>query len=246
MTAPYWLETSSDLFPDVSLALTEPDGLLAVGGNLSPERLENAYRHGIFPWYSGDQPILWWSPNPRSVLFPEKLHISRSLRKSILKNRFRITLDQAFNDVIKACAEQPRSGQGGTWIMSEMEDAYIELYRLGIAHSAEAWLDDTLVGGLYGVAIGKVFFGESMFSRTTDASKIAFSFLVRQLEEWKFTLIDCQLKTRHLDSLGAVNIPRNEFINILDLYCKEPDVSAPWKLEISTLDIINDQESRSE
>lgn len=246
MTAPYWLETSSDLFPDVSLALTEPDGLLAVGGNLSPERLENAYRHGIFPWYSGDQPILWWSPNPRSVLFPEKLHISRSLRKSILKNRFRITLDQAFNDVIKACAEQPRSGQGGTWIMSEMEDAYIELHRLGIAHSAEAWLDDTLVGGLYGVAIGKVFFGESMFSRTTDASKIAFSFLVRQLEEWKFTLIDCQLKTRHLDSLGAVNIPRNEFINILDLYCKEPDVSAPWKLEISTLDIINDQESGSE
>lgn len=142
MTAPYWLDPADDLFPfpDVSLALTEPDGLLAVGGNLSPARLENAYRHGIFPWYSEGQPILWWSPDPRSVLFPEKLRISRSLRKNIQKNRYRITFDQAFKEVITACAEQPRPGQGGTWILSEMADAYIQLHKQGIAHSVEAWL----------------------------------------------------------------------------------------------------------
>lgn len=246
MTAPYWLQADNNQFPDVSLALTEPDGLLAAGGSLSPERLESAYRHGIFPWYSNDQPILWWSPNPRSVLFPEKLHISRSLRKKILHTHFQITFDRAFNDVINACAEQPRFGQGGTWILPEMEDAYTELHRHGIAHSVEAWLDDTLVGGLYGVAIGKVFFGESMFARATDASKTAFAYLVRQLERWGFTLIDCQLRTKHLDSLGAVNIPRDEFIKLLSLYCNEPGIPAPWKLELSALEVIDGKESRPE
>ena len=243
MTAPYWIDASDDhfLFPDVSLALTEPDGLLAIGGSLSPNRLESAYRHGIFPWYSEGQPILWWSPDPRSVLFPEKLRVSRSLRKSIRKNQFRITFDQAFNDVIYACAEQPRPGQGGTWIMSEIAEAYIQLHKHGLAHSIEAWLDDTLVGGLYGVAIGKVFFGESMFATTTDASKVALAFLVRQLQSWKFALIDCQMKTKHLESLGAVNIPRNEFIKILDLHCNEPNKPTPWKLELTAREVIDDR-----
>ncbi len=241
MTAPYWLDPADDLlpFPDVSLALTEPDGLLAVGGNLSPARLENAYHHGIFPWYSEGQPILWWSPDPRSVLFPEKLRISRSLRKNIQKNRFRITFDQAFKEVITACAEQPRPGQGGTWILSEMANAYIQLHKQGIAHSVEAWLDDTLVGGLYGVAIGKIFFGESMFARATDASKIAFATLVTHLRSWKFELIDCQLQTRHLDSLGAVNIPRADFIKILDIYCNKTESPAPWEIELSTLEVVS-------
>lgn len=248
MTAPYWLDASNDHFPfpDVSLALTEPDGLLAVGGSLSPGRLENAYRHGIFPWYSEGQPILWWSPDPRSVLFPEKLRISRSLRKSILKGRFSVTFDQAFNDVVKTCAKQPRSGQGGTWILSEMVEAYEQLHQYGIAHSVETWLDNTLVGGLYGVAIGKVFFGESMFATTTDASKVALAFLVRQLQSWQFSLIDCQMQTRHLDSLGAVSIPRNEFIKILNLYCQEPAIPVPWKLELTAGEVINGREPGTE
>ena len=191
MTAPYWLNPYDPTdFPDVSLALREPDGLLAVGGDLRIERLLAAYQRGIFPWYSGDQPILWWSPDPRSVLFPDKLHISRSLRKTLRKQLFTITFDTAFEEVIHACSE-PRADGLGTWITDEMQQAYLRLHQSGYAHSVECWLNGKLVGGLYGVAMGKVFFGESMFSRVTDASKIAFVFLVRQLQRWQFEMIDC-------------------------------------------------------
>ncbi|MDH5594857.1 MAG: leucyl/phenylalanyl-tRNA--protein transferase, partial [Gammaproteobacteria bacterium] len=173
-------QSNNPLFPDVEQALTEPEGLLAVGGDLSPERLLEAYRRGIFPWYSEDQPVLWWSPNPRSVLFPDKLKISRSLKKTLNKNLYTVTLDTAFRDVMVACA-QPRKDGNGTWITPDMIDAYCTLFEQGHAHSVETWLNDELVGGLYGIAIGKVFFGESMFSKKTDASKVAFTKLVQQL-----------------------------------------------------------------
>lgn len=207
-------------FPDVNLALREPDGLLAVGGDLSSKRILSAYRHGIFPWYSEAQPILWWSPDPRTVLFPDALKVSRSLRKTLNQQRFRVTLDQAFNAVIRACAE-PRPDSSGTWITPEMAAAYCELHAKGVAHSVECWRDDRLVGGLYGIAIGRVFFGESMFSRETDASKVAFCHLVRQLRAWNFGLIDCQVYSSHLASLGAGEIPRRRFVAYLDILCDE-------------------------
>ena len=207
-------------FPDVNLALREPDGLLAVGGDRSPERILSAYRRGIFPWYSEDQPILWWSPDPRTVLFPAALNISRSLRKILRQQRFRVSLDQAFGAVIQACAE-PRAGSTGTWITPEMADAYRELHARGAAHSVECRHNDRLVGGLYGVAIGRVFFGESMFSREPNASKVAFCHLVRQLQAWGFGLIDCQVYSGHLASLGAEEIPRRRFIQYLDILCDE-------------------------
>jgi leucyl/phenylalanyl-tRNA--protein transferase len=215
----------------VALALREPDGLLAVGGDLSMERLLTAYRRGIFPWYSGDQPILWWSPDPRSVLFPDKLHISRSLRKTLRKQQFKITMDTAFADVIYACS-QPRAGEPGTWITDEMQQAYIRLHQAGHAHSVECWLKDELVGGLYGVAIGHVFFGESMFSFVTDASKVAFVFLVRQLQRWQFGLIDCQIQSAHLDQFGAELIPRSEFITLLDQFCLQGDQEGAWNMDV--------------
>lgn len=227
---PYWIaqgETSLD-FPDVSLALREPDGLLAVGGDLSPERIISAYRNGVFPWYSDGQPILWWSPDPRTVLVPEKLKISTSLRKKLRGRRFSVTIDSAFAQVIRRCSE-PRSGSGDTWITGEMQDAYIRLHRLGHAHSVETWLDEQLVGGLYGVSIGKVFFGESMFSRQSDASKIAFAHLVRRVESWGVSLIDCQVYTAHLASLGAEEIPRRSFIVQLEALCDAELDSEAWK-----------------
>ena len=231
MTAPYWLNPYDPTdFPDVSLALREPDGLLAVGGDLSVERLLAAYQRGIFPWYSGDQPILWWSPDPRSVLFPDKLHISRSLRKTLRKQQFKITLDTAFTDVIHACS-QPRAGDPGTWITDEMQQAYIRLHQAGHAHSTECWLNDKLVGGLYGVAIGKVFFGESMFSKTTEASKVAFVFLVQQLQRWQFGLIDCQIQSAHLDQFGAELIPRVEFTSHLNEFCQAGGSENVWKMD---------------
>jgi leucyl/phenylalanyl-tRNA--protein transferase len=205
-------------FPDVSLALREPEGLLAVGGDLSTERILSAYRHGIFPWYSEEQPILWWSPDPRTVLFPAALKVSRSLRKTLNQHRFQLTLDTAFKDVITACAE-PRARSFGTWITGEMAAAYCDLHAQGFAHSVECRLDDCLVGGLYGVAIGRVFFGESMFSREPDASKAAFCHLVRQLAAWGFGLIDCQVYSSHLASLGAEEIPRSRFVQHLDILC---------------------------
>ncbi len=231
MTAPYWLNPyDREDFPDVNLALREPDGLLAIGGDLSVERLLAAYRRGIFPWYSGEQPILWWSPDPRSVLVPEKLRISRSLRKTLKKNAFRISVDEAFAKVIHGCA-QPRTDEPGTWITDEMRQAYIRLHEAGHAHSVECWQDDRLVGGLYGVALGKLFFGESMFSRVSNASKVAFVYLTRQLQRWEFALIDCQIQSAHLDHFGAENIPRSVFIHTLEHYRTQPVHPGNWRLD---------------
>jgi len=216
-------------FPDTALALEEPNGLLAVGGSLNSDTLFNAYRQGIFPWYSDGQPILWWSPNPRAVIYPDQLKLSRSLKKRLRQQPFEVTLDHAFNDVIQACAT-PRDDGHGTWITSEMQAAYIEMHRLGHAHSVEAWRDGQLVGGLYGIAIGQVFFGESMFSRESDASKIAFAHLVSQLKKWQFSLIDCQIGSAHMTSLGAKEIPRTTFIDHIEIACSTPN-SAPhsWR-----------------
>jgi leucyl/phenylalanyl-tRNA--protein transferase len=234
---PYWLDPDSDpaQFPDPSYALLEPDGLLAVGGDLTPARLLNAYRQGIFPWYSDGEPILWWSPNPRAILFPEQLKISKSLRKTLRKHPFRVTLDTAFARVIEACSESRLDKDGsesGTWITEEMKQAYITLHRIGFAHSVECWEGDELVGGLYGVSMGKVFYGESMFARRSDASKVGFAHLVRQLIEWKFALIDCQVHTDHLASLGAVDIPRDEFLALLDRHCDPFEAhQGQWQLD---------------
>ncbi len=202
-------------FPDPQTAETDPDGLLAVGGDLSPARLINAYRRGIFPWYSAGQPILWWSPDPRMVLFPERLHVSRSLRRTLRRGEYQITFDRDFGAVIRACAEVPRPGQEGTWITPEMMEAYETLHRLGLAHSVEAWYRGELAGGLYGVALGRIFFGESMFSTRSDASKVAFVHLVRSLQAAGSPLIDCQVHTDHLASLGAAPLPRARFLELL-------------------------------
>ncbi|PPK72875.1 leucyl/phenylalanyl-tRNA--protein transferase [Methylobacter tundripaludum] len=215
-------------FPSTNRALREPDGLLAVGGCLSQSRLLNAYRHGIFPWYNPGEPILWWSPDPRLVLFPNKLVISRSLSKTLRKNIFTVTIDQAFNDVIAACAD-PRKDAAGTWITPEIKAAYRQLHQTGFAHSVETWLDDELVGGLYGIALGRVFFGESMFHTRTDASKAAFATLVKQLVSWGYQLIDCQVHTRHLESFGAEEIDRDYFTVLLDRYCDAPAAPSAWQ-----------------
>ena len=214
-------------FPDVSLAEVEPNGLLAVGGDLSPMRLINAYRHGIFPWFSEGEPILWWSPDPRTVLFPDKIKVSRSLRKSLRSGKFRVTYDRAFLQVIKACAK-PRAGSPGTWLVPEMIDAYTELYRLGMAHSVEVWQQEHLVGGLYGVAIGSVFYGESMFSRVSDSSKVALVHLCQTLSAMDFKMIDCQVYTTHLIRLGAEEIPRQQFCHYLDNWCTLPAGQLSW------------------
>lgn len=228
--APFLLEPGRLGFPDPELALEDPDGLLAIGGDLSPRRLLTAYRLGIFPWYSEEQPLLWWTPNPRAVLFPADLKVSRSLRKTLRKRPFRVTLDTAFEAVVEGCAA-PRSDGLGTWITPEMKAAYCNLFRMGFAHSVESWEGDELVGGLYGIAIGRAFFGESMFSRRSDASKVAFVHLVRQLEAWGFGLIDCQVASDHLASLGATEIPRRRLMDLLDEYCERPGVPAPWRFE---------------
>ena len=215
-------------FPELIKALDEPNGLLALGGCLSVQRLLNAYRHGVFPWFNPGEPILWWSPDPRLVLFPEQLLISRSLHKTLRKNQFEIRLDSAFEQVIDACAA-PRTYSSGTWITDEMRNAYVELHRLGVAHSVETWHDHELVGGLYGIAIGKVFFGESMFHRKTDASKVAFAHLVNHLLAWDYRLIDCQVSSEHLLSLGATEIPRSQFANLLDQFCDQAVSSSAWQ-----------------
>ncbi len=218
-------------FPSVKKALKEPDGLLAIGGCLSKKRLVNAYRQGIFPWYNPGEPILWWSPDPRLVLFPEKLVVSRSLRKTLRQHVYSVTIDQAFAEVMTRCA-QPRAGQSGTWITADIKQAYNELFRLGLAHSAEAWLDGELVGGLYGVALGQVFFGESMFHSRTDASKVAFAVLVEQLKAWGYRLIDCQVHSPHLVSLGAEEVSRDEFGQWLDHYCEQAADSSAWRVAL--------------
>ncbi|MCQ8127552.1 leucyl/phenylalanyl-tRNA--protein transferase [Methylomonas rivi] len=215
-------------FPSLDKALGEPNGLIAVGGCLSPQRILNAYRHGIFPWFNPGEPILWWSPDPRLVLFPDKLIVSRSLRKTLRKQLFEIRYDSAFEQVIAACAA-PRSDQGGTWITGDMKQAYLQLHRMGFAHSVEAWQDRQLVGGLYGIGIGRVFFGESMFHRKTDASKVVFAHLVGQLTLWDYQLIDCQVSSGHLFSLGAEEIPRQVFAGLLDRLCPSPPAPLAWQ-----------------
>ena len=212
-----WLNRASLKFPPLHQALREPNGLLAAGADLSAERLVAAYRHGCFPWYQDGQPLLWWSPDPRTVLLPNNLHISRSLRKVLRSDLFSVTFDRNFTDVIHACSE-PRKDEDGTWITSEMQAAYFALHAQGHAHSVEVWQQDQLVGGLYGIAIGQLFFGESMFSRASNASKVGFVTLVSALKAAGFVLIDCQMPTAHLISLGAQSIRRSEFSEYLAQY----------------------------
>lgn len=209
-----WLEPEDD-FPPLSAALTEPNGLLAASAELSVERLITAYLHGIFPWFSPGDPVLWWSPDPRMVLFPQEFQPSHSLRKLLRQGNYTVRLDSDFAAVIRACGETPRHGQNGTWITPEIIAAYSELHRLGLAHSVETWRDGKLVGGLYGVAIGKMFYGESMFAWQSNASKIAFAHLVAYLQDQGFGLIDCQMQTAHLTSLGGRTIPRQTFVQQL-------------------------------
>jgi leucyl/phenylalanyl-tRNA--protein transferase len=217
-------------FPPVEQALRQPNGLLAAGGNLTPERLLDAYRHGIFPWFNADDPILWWSPDPRMVLFPSEFKVSHSLRKTLRNQVFEVSTDTAFEQVMRACAA-PRDGQSGTWIHDDMISAYTRLHRLGHAHSVETWKDGELVGGLYGVAIGRMFYGESMFSRSNDASKVALAQLAAQLHRWNFGMIDCQMNTPHLESLGAREISRTDFIQNLQKLIHYPDIGPEWQLD---------------
>jgi leucyl/phenylalanyl-tRNA--protein transferase len=224
MSTVVWLGESDtpDAFPPVEQALKEPDGLLAAGGDLSPERLLAAYRRGIFPWYSRGQPILWWSPDPRAVLSPREMKVSRSLAKTLRNAGFVVRFDTVFGEVMRACgALRPE----GTWISREMRDAYLRLHRLGHAHSVEVWRDDQLVGGLYGVALGRLFFGESMFSRERDASKVALKHLCDRLIARDYVLIDCQMATTHLQSLGAKLIPRSEFTRLTAIHTQD---TANW------------------
>ena len=232
---------SADLrFPPVELA--SPEGLLAVGGDLRAERLLEAYRHGIFPWYNPGQPILWWSPDPRAVLFPSKLKVARSLRKTLRRKKFDVALDTAFRDVMQHCARsRPGNPAGGTWITPEMIEAYGVLHERGLAHSVESWREGKLVGGLYGVAMGNAFFGESMFSRETDASKVAFVHLVRQLERWGYAFIDCQISSAHLFSRGAEEIRRHDFMARLEQALKQPDRPGRWRFD-PDLAILNRQD----
>ncbi len=216
------------VFPDPAEA--DPDGLLAVGGDLSPRRLVAAYANGIFPWYAPGSPILWWSTDPRLVLFPAELHVPHSLRRTLNSGRFRHSCDEAFGEVILACAGSSRPGQDGTWLVPEMIAAYEELHVLGIAHSAETWLDDRLVGGLYGVALGSIFFGESMFHAVPDASKALFATLVPWLARRGCTLIDCQQTTAHLLRFGARQIPRTHFLTLVAKGLENDALRGEWKM----------------
>jgi leucyl/phenylalanyl-tRNA--protein transferase len=219
-----------DPFPPVDLALRDPNGLLAAGADLSPARLIDAYARGIFPWFNDDDPVLWWSPDPRMVLPVNDVHVSRSLRRAIRSTRFRVSADTAFVAVVAGCAE-PREDQNGTWITKDMASAYARLFDMGYAHSIETWSDDGLVGGLYGVALGRMFFGESMFARRSDASKVALVLLARQLARWGFEFIDCQMSTAHLASLGAREISRASFVGRVRQLVREPVAASPWRLD---------------
>ena len=221
-----WLTRDSLSFPPLEKALQDPNGLLAAGGDLSADRLIAAYRHGCFPWYQDGQPILWWSPDPRTVLFPDELHVSRSLAKLMRQGRYQVSFDGDFAAVIAACAA-PRDYADGTWITGSMQAAYLELHRRGIAHSVEVRKDGELVGGLYGLAMGRLFFGESMFSRADNASKVGFATLVEHLRQAGFALIDCQMPTDHLHSLGARAISRASFAEHLATHLDQPS-SATW------------------
>lgn len=232
-----WLNPG-DPFPSADTALHDPNGLLCAGLELTPELVLAAYERGIFPWYSEGQPVLWWSPDPRMVLEPQNFNLHRSLRKTLKHARFEIRTDTNFEAVMRACAD-PRPEQGGTWISDAIVDAYSGLHTAGIAHSVETWVDGELVGGLYGIALGKVFFGESMFVRRTDASKIAFAHLISQLRRWQFELIDCQQTTEHLASLGAAPISRADFLGrlsrLVHSYAVVPPVGA-WQFDRDLLD----------
>lgn len=222
----YWLDANDLSFPHPDLA--NADGLLAVGGDLSPDRLLLAYRWGIFPWYTELDPILWWSPDPRFVLFPDELKVSKSMRPYFNQQKYRVTFDQQFSEVIKACQQTRRRGQRGTWITSDMRRAYIQLHQMGYAHSVEVWEGEQLVGGLYGLALGRVFFGESMFARAANASKFGFISLVRRLQGRGYRLIDCQQETAHLASLGARAIPRMDFLQRLGPIEEEETERGSW------------------
>jgi leucyl/phenylalanyl-tRNA--protein transferase len=227
-----------DPFPPIDRALTDPNGLLAAGADLSPERLLDAYEHGIFPWFGEEDPVLWWSPDPRMVLFTNEVHVSRSLRKTIRSGRIQLTLDNCFVRVMEGCAA-PRPGQDGTWITDEMTDAYERLFAMGYAHSVEAWSEGKLVGGLYGVTLGRMFFGESMFSRVADASKVALVGLARQIERWGFPFIDCQMSTGHLSSLGAREIRRATFLRHIRTLVRNTPVASPWRFDDDLVATIN-------
>ncbi len=220
-----WLDSNTPLFPNTCQALDEPNGLLAAGGQLTSQWLLKAYSQGIFPWFSEGEPILWWSPSPRSVIYIDQLHISKSLRKVIKRKQYTVTFDNAFEDVIQACA-QPRSNQpeAGTWISEDIVQAYTQLHKEGHAHSVEVWEQDTLIGGLYGLSLGQLFFGESMFSFRTNGSKIALAHLAQQLKQWHYVAIDCQVHNSHLATLGANETPREEFEGLIRQYvCNTPD-----------------------
>ncbi|WP_084005155.1 leucyl/phenylalanyl-tRNA--protein transferase [Gilvimarinus polysaccharolyticus] len=230
-----WLEPDTLDFPPLDTALTDPDGLLAVGGDLRPERLIHAYCQGVFPWFDDEQPILWWSPNPRSVVEPANVHVSRSMAKALRKTQFHVTCDTAFEQVVRQCAA-PRAQAAGTWITDDMLEAYSQLHERGVAHSIEVWNGELLVGGLYGLALGRVFFGESMFARATDASKIGFITLASYLQAWGFELIDCQVSSAHINSLGAFELPRNAFAKRLQ-QLTDPSGASYWPPNTSLLEI---------
>ncbi len=222
----YWLNEELR-FPHPSYA--NEDGILAVGGDLSPERLILAYQHGIFPWYNPDDPIIWWAPDPRFVLFPDELKVSKSMRPYFNQQKFQVTADRVFRQVITLCQQNERKGQeGGTWITEEMLDAYCILHELGIAHSIEVWDNGELVGGLYGVSLGKIFYGESMFTKVSNASKFGFISLVKKLIEWDYQLIDCQQATNHLGSLGARSISRDKFMRLMEKNINVPTTTKKW------------------
>ncbi|MDX2217577.1 MAG: leucyl/phenylalanyl-tRNA--protein transferase [Burkholderiales bacterium] len=221
-----WLQPGQP-FPPAAKALRQPNGLLAASGEITPERILDAYSHGIFPWYSEGEPVLWWSPDPRMVLVPDQLRVTRSLAKTVRSGKFEIRFDTAFERVMRECAA-PREGQDGTWIVDDIARAYTALHERGFAHSVESWRDGELVGGLYGVALPRMFFGESMFARETDASKVALVALVGKLKADGFGLIDCQQETRHLASLGAAPIPRAEFVQKLRELIHFPLIPTRW------------------
>jgi leucyl/phenylalanyl-tRNA--protein transferase len=222
---------NATFFPPVETALADPNGLLAMGGDLSPARLLDAYRHGIFPWFNPGEPILWWSPDPRMVLVPGEERVTRSLARRMRNAGFELRVDTAFVDVMRACGA-PREGASGTWVSPAMIAAYTRLFEAGYAHSVETWRDGELVGGLYGVAIGSMFYGESMFSRESDASKVALVRLARQLQRWEFGLIDCQMETPHLASMGARTMPRAAFTARLAELVNLPHHPGPWSFEL--------------
>jgi leucyl/phenylalanyl-tRNA---protein transferase len=231
-----WIN-AGDAFPHASEALTDPNGLLCAGLDLNAALVLKAYERGIYPWYSEDQPVLWWSPNPRMVLYPSYFMVHRSLRKTLKHTEYEIRVDTSFEAVMRACAD-PRPDQDGTWISEAVIEAYCDLHRAGFAHSVETWIDGELAGGLYGIALGRAFFGESMFMRRTDASKIAFTHLVLQLDRWGFELIDCQQQTRHLASMGAAPISREKFLRELDRLVHSvatPPRAGLWQFEPEVL-----------